>query len=202
MPSGLVTNWHDTVPTLHSSHTQCENLKPTKHAKATHTKPTLQAKLMAVPSGYERWFKLDDTDIESSPGDHKDELVAERRYLSDQPEDSAEDTNIKEHCDCVLSEFLIPLFTASLMRHVILIQYYLAVAIKANKTAGRSPTCKKFTNDDIPGPHGTKANWMKIFHPMWIEYLGTLSDPWDNTDLLETAQQLWDDVFPQNPQVL
>jgi len=62
--------------------------------------------------------------------------------------------------------------------------------------AGHSPAHKKYTNDDIPGPPGTKANWTKVFLPMWIEYLGMLSDPWDNADLLETAQQLWDDVFP------
>ena len=37
---------------------------------------------------------------------------------------------------------------------------------------------------------------------MWTEYLGTLEDPWDNTNLLHAAQKLWDNVFKQNPQFL
>jgi hypothetical protein len=85
-----------------------------------------------------------------------------------------------------------------------LLQYYPTVALRQNETSSRNAQTarKKYTNDDIPGPSGTKGNRTKVFLPMWIESLGTLDDPWDNADLLETAQQLWDDFFPGNPQVL
>src|SRR5882762_1718373 len=88
--------------------------------------------------------------------------------------------------------------------HLTSIVQYPTISVQTNPTSGHGSLRKgsKFTNDDIPGPKGTKSTWMQIFLPMWFEYLGTLDDPWDNTDLLDTAQQTWDDVFPHNPQVL
>src|SRR5882762_5942124 len=54
---------------------------------------------------------------------------------------------------------------------------YPTISVQTNPTSGRSSLCKgsKFTNNDIPGPKGTKSTWMQIFLPMWFEYLGTLN---------------------------
>ena len=37
---------------------------------------------------------------------------------------------------------------------------------------------------------------------MWLDYLGTLQNPWDCARMLEKAQVLWDLVYPRYPQVL
>jgi len=43
--------------------------------------------------------------------------------------------------------------------------------------------------------------WTQVFLPMWMEFLGMLEDPWDNTNLLTAVQELWDEVFKHNPQI-
>ncbi|KAH7906365.1 hypothetical protein BJ138DRAFT_1016343 [Hygrophoropsis aurantiaca] len=67
------------------------------------------------------------------------------------------------------------------------------------ETIGKGSRKKpKPSNDDLP--HGTLKFWRGLYLPMWIDYVGTLDDIWDLSNLLPVAQNLWNKVFPDCPQ--
>ncbi|THH07262.1 hypothetical protein EW146_g9371 [Bondarzewia mesenterica] len=47
----------------------------------------------------------------------------------------------------------------------------------------------------------SELKWHLVFMPMWLDYMGTLHEPWD-TEIVAGAQALWDHVFPSIPRVL
>ena len=51
-------------------------------------------------------------------------------------------------------------------------------------------------------PNGTLEAWHTLFTHMWLDFLGTLQNPWDCAGMLEKAQELWDKVFPHHPHIL
>ncbi|THH13397.1 hypothetical protein EW146_g6813 [Bondarzewia mesenterica] len=65
--------------------------------------------------------------------------------------------------------------------------------------APSSTGARKWSNNDIPTECLSK--WHDTFMPMWLEFMGRCTDPWD-TDLVEDAQVLWDFVFPDVPKDL
>jgi hypothetical protein len=61
-------------------------------------------------------------------------------------------------------------------------------------------TCTTFSNSDLPA--GTLKHWQVFYLPAWYQFLGTLKNPWSLSDLLPEAQCIWDEVFPDNTQML
>ena len=51
-------------------------------------------------------------------------------------------------------------------------------------------------------PNSTLEAWCTLFTHMWLDFLGTLQNPWDCAGMLEKAQELWDKVYPCHPHVL
>ncbi|KAF9455823.1 hypothetical protein BDZ94DRAFT_1277182 [Collybia nuda] len=57
-----------------------------------------------------------------------------------------------------------------------------------------------FSNNDLPS--GIILRWTKVFVPLWMQYLGSVSRPWDLSVHLQAAQNYWDEIFPTCEQLL